>query len=422
MDRALLERYAPASALIDRQLRVHYLRGPTEDYLRPPSGEPSYNLIGMAREGLQSTVRAAVRKAIVDGQEVTADASVRRSAAWHAVRVVARPLHPRPGGDARLLVSFFEREVAADAAPPAEVGEARGRGRAAGGARTARQDLRLTIEHMEAANEELKASNEEIRSINEELQASNEELETSKEELQSLNEELNTVNAQLQAKVVELEARTDDLNNLLNSTDVATLFLDRSLVHPVVHADDEGAARAAARGTSAGRSRTSRSGSAAATCSRMRGACWSGCVPSDAEVVDDLGRWYIRHIGPYRTATDRIGGVVVTFVEITERKRCGGGAPGGQGVRGRDRRQRARAAAGADARTFGCARPTKPSSEPFQVDRRRCTIGLSTIWATGRGTSRSCAGSWRRCCPATSRSSISRSSTTSSGSGTAPCC
>ena len=82
---------------------------------------------------------------------------------------------------------------------------------------------------METANEELKASNEEIRSINEELQASNEELETSKEELQSLNEELNTVNSQLQAKLAELEARTNDLNNLLNSTDVATLFLDRNL-------------------------------------------------------------------------------------------------------------------------------------------------------------------------------------------------
>jgi two-component system, chemotaxis family, CheB/CheR fusion protein len=66
MNRALLERYAPASALIDRQLRVHYLRGPTEDYLRPPSGEPSYNLISMAREGLQSTVRAVVRKAIIE--------------------------------------------------------------------------------------------------------------------------------------------------------------------------------------------------------------------------------------------------------------------------------------------------------------------------------------------------------------------
>ena len=132
---------------------------------------------------------------------------------------------------------------------------------------------------MEAANEELKASNEEIRSINEELQASNEELETSKEELQSLNEELNTVNNQLQAKVAELEARTDDLNNLLNSTDVATLFLDRSLVHPLVHAVDEGAAGAAAHATSAGRSPTSRSGSAAATCSRMRGACSSGFCP-----------------------------------------------------------------------------------------------------------------------------------------------
>jgi hypothetical protein len=92
-----------------------------------------------------------------------------------------------------------------------------------------REDLRLTLEQLEASNEELKASNEEIRSINEELQASNEELETSKEELQSLNEELNTTNNQLQAKVEELEVRTNDLKNLLNSTDVATLFLDRSL-------------------------------------------------------------------------------------------------------------------------------------------------------------------------------------------------
>ena len=92
-----------------------------------------------------------------------------------------------------------------------------------------RQHLQAAVQEHEASNEELKASNEEIRSINEELQASNEELETAKEELQSLNEELNTVNNQLQAKVSELENRTDELNNLLNGTDVATLFLDRHL-------------------------------------------------------------------------------------------------------------------------------------------------------------------------------------------------
>ena len=321
MDRALLERYAPASALIDRQLRVHYLRGPTEDYLRPASGEPSYNLISMAREGLQSTLRAVVRKAIDRGAGGRCGRSrptqhrLARGTGGRELRI-----HPPPGGDARLLVSFFEREVAADAAPPAEVGEGASEGALQAELDTARQDLRLSIEHMDAANEELKASNEEIRSINEELQASNEELETSKEELQSLNEELNTVNTQLQAKVVELEGRTDDLNNLLNSTDVATLFLDRALCirwfTPTMKALLELLPSDVGRPISHFAQRFSGGNlleDARSVLERLR--------PSDAEVVDDLGRWYIRHIGPYRTATDRIGGVVVTFVDITERKR-----------------------------------------------------------------------------------------------------
>ena len=172
---------------------------------------------------------------------------------------------------------------------------------------------------MDTANEELKASNEEIRSINEELQASNEELETSKEELQSLNEELNTVNSQLQAKVAELEARTDDLNNLLNSTDVATLFLDRALCirwfTPSMRALLELLPSDVGRPISHFAQRFSGGNlleDARGVLERLR--------PSDAEVVDDLGRWYIRHIVPYRTAADRIAGVVVTFIDITGRK------------------------------------------------------------------------------------------------------
>ena len=93
---------------------------------------------------------------------------------------------------------------------------------------TTREDLQSTIEELESSNEEMKASNEEIMSMNEELQSTNEELETSKEELQSLNEELNTVNNQLHDKVEELEATNNDMANLLNCTDVATVFLDAS--------------------------------------------------------------------------------------------------------------------------------------------------------------------------------------------------
>ena len=177
----------------------------------------------------------------------------------------------------------------------------------------------MVVEHMEAANEELKASNEEIRSINEELQASNEELETSKEELQSLNEELNTVNTQLQAKVSELEGRTDDLHNLLNSTDVATLFLDRSLC--VRWFTQSMKALLELRPTDVGRpiSHFAQRFSNGDMLEDAR-TVLERLVPISVEVVDDLGRWYIRRIMPYRTVADRIDGVVVTFTEITERK------------------------------------------------------------------------------------------------------
>jgi two-component system, chemotaxis family, CheB/CheR fusion protein len=166
--------------------------------------------------------------------------------------------------------------------------------------------LRLTIEQMEAANEELKASNE--------------ELETSKEELQSLNEELNTVNNQLQAKLGELEARTDDLNNLLNGTDVATLFLDRALCirwfTPAMKALLELLPTDIGRPISHFAQKFS-GGDLVEDARRVI----ERLLPSNTEVTDDLHRWYIRHIVPYRTQKNWIDGVVVTFTEITERKR-----------------------------------------------------------------------------------------------------
>ena len=218
-----------------------------------------------------------------------------------------------------LVVSFFEREQ-----PEAEADHALEEvmpgSQLEAELLSAREDLRITIEQMEAANEELKASNEEIRSINEELQSSNEELETSKEELQSLNEELNTTNNQLQAKVEELEVRTNDLNNLLNSTDVATLFLDRALCirwfTPSMKALLELLPSDMGRPIAHFAQRFS-GGDLLEDARKVL----ERLLPSDTEVVDDLGRWYIRHIVPYRTEDDRISGVVVTFTEITERKR-----------------------------------------------------------------------------------------------------
>ena len=134
IDQALIERYAPASALIDARCRVHYLRGPTDQYLRPPSGEPSYNLLAMAREGLQMPLRAAVRKALDDGQEVTTAARVRRSASLHPVRLVVSPLKTGRAWSGQAAGQLFRARRPRLRRPPADA-EERGRGPAAGGAR-----------------------------------------------------------------------------------------------------------------------------------------------------------------------------------------------------------------------------------------------------------------------------------------------
>lgn len=320
VEQALLSRYAPASALVDQHLRVHYLRGPTGDYLQPATGDPSYNLIAMAREGLEIILRRTVKTAFETNAETIANGRVRRGDAWHRVRIVATPLRPQRQGNDRLLVSFFDREAEAETAPDVHHPEPRAPdSELQAELDRTREDLRLTLEQMEVSNEELTVSNEEIRSINEELRASNEELETSKEELQSLNEELHTVNSQLQAKVAELEARTDDLNNLLNSTDVATLFLDRDLCirwfTPAMKSLLE--LRASDIGRPASHlAQKFRNGDMIAD---ARGVL-STLQPANTEVVTDEERWYIRRIIPYRTSHDRIDGVVLTFIDITARK------------------------------------------------------------------------------------------------------
>ena len=320
LDQALVERYALASVLVDPHHRVHYFRGPVENYLGPPSGEPTHNLLAIARPGLQGPLRAAITKAMAEGQEIVTHAAVQYDGAARPVQLVVTPLKTVREAP-RLMVSFSERAVAADGDALAASEPAAGNRQLQDELDTAREDLRLTVEQLEVSNEELKASNEEIRSINEELQASNEELETSKEELQSLNEELNTVNNQLQAKVTELERHTNDLNNLLNGTDIATLFLDRQACirwfTPMMKALLE------LLPTDIGRPISHlapkfKDGDLAEDVRTVL----TRLVVMDTEVMSDQGRWYLRRMVPYRTDDDRIDGVVVTFTDITGRKQA----------------------------------------------------------------------------------------------------
>ena len=175
--------------------------------------------------------------------------------------------------------------------------------------------LQSTIEELETANEELKSTNEELQSTNEELQSTNEELETSKEEMQSLNEELQTVNAELQAKVEDLSRTNDDMQNLLNSTDIATIFLDGEL--NIKRYTEQARQVINLIRTDVGRPIADLASSL--DYEKLVEDCREvlrTLVFKHTEVRTKDGRWYLMRIMPYRTTENVIDGVVITFVDI----------------------------------------------------------------------------------------------------------
>jgi two-component system, chemotaxis family, CheB/CheR fusion protein len=230
---AILERFAPAFVVINEEGEALQFSAGTGKYLQVPPGPPSRDLLAMARPGLRADLRAVLHQARISGRRVTRDrVAVQSNGGLQAITLAVEPI--TVGSETVFGVVF------ADSAP------LRAQDTAASGDRPAGEDsatrqieqelqetkerLQSTIEELETANEEFRSSNEELLSVNEELQSANEELETSKEELQSVNEELQTVNAELNNKIEELDRANSDLSNLLQSTQIATVFLDRSLV------------------------------------------------------------------------------------------------------------------------------------------------------------------------------------------------
>ncbi len=232
--RQLLSDYGPASALINRKYEILYFYGATGDFLQAPTGEPTRDLIAMARQGLRTKLRTACHRAIRNNQPVIdTSARIKHNDELLPCKITVKPITDSKQAEGLLLVSFQISENTSS--EESKTIEHKGEDESSlithleYELKSTREDLQSTIEEMESSNEELKASNEEIMSMNEELQSSNEELETSKEELQSLNEELSTVNNQLQDKVEQLDQAHNDMINLLNSSDIATLFVDTEL-------------------------------------------------------------------------------------------------------------------------------------------------------------------------------------------------
>ena len=317
--RALLEHFAPAAVLIDRNCRVVYFHGSTGNYLEQPTGEPSKDLFLMTRDGLTAKLRSAVRTAMSENRSVQISANIKHNNVISPVAVSVAPIASSANSQSYLLISFAPEpmvkstsdfgatNLTLDTTLQDEL-------------KAVRSELQNTIEHLETTNEELKASNEEATSMNEELQSTNEELETSKEEMQSFNEELHTVNSQLQHKVRELEDSANDLNNLLAGTETATLFIDENLCmkwfspgthelfnfipsdigRPISHFarkfDDEKLLPDAEK-------------------------VLRTLAVLEVEVAAADGRWFLRRMLPYRTMDNHIAGVVITFIDITEHKR-----------------------------------------------------------------------------------------------------
>ena len=315
--RALVERYTPPSIVVDRQFRIVYFHGRTEPFLDQPRGEPTRDLLTLARDSVRGPIRLALHAA-VERQEPQAarDGVIETDTGPKRVTVRAAPLEVGPN-NVYYLVSFDE---APEPRPvPAAAGGEPGSEQLQQELARTREDLQSTIEALQATNEEMKAANEEVTSVNEELQSTNEELETSKEELQSLNEELTTVNAQLQVKMEEAQATSNDLTSLLGSTDIAVIFLDPQFrirrFTPAVKDLVELIAADVGRPLK-DLNRKFRDADLLGDAQRVL----ERLVTVEREIASDSGRFYARRTLPYRTSDDRIAGVVVTFVDITARR------------------------------------------------------------------------------------------------------
>ena len=323
----LLTRYAPAAVLVNSRGEVVHIHGHTGAYLEPAPGPPTQLLVKMAREGLRQALATALHQAADREDEVVRrNVQVGTDGGFLSVNLTVKKI-VEPEAIQGLILVTFDHPRAEKAARRKDIPE-RATVRLKQGDSGLREELEYTkqrlqrtIEELQSTNEELKSSNEELQSTNEELQSTNEELETAKEELQSLNEELLTVNSELQGKVDALSDTKDDLQNLLNSTEIATIFLDNELC---IKRFTAAAKRVSSLiGTDVGRP-LSDIVSKLSYHRLLEDAqdVLQTLVLKEREAQATDGSWFVVRILPYRTAKNTIDGLVLTFQDISKIKQA----------------------------------------------------------------------------------------------------
>lgn len=338
-EQSLLQEIVPAAVLVRANGDILYLHGRTGLFLEPAPGEASLNILKMAREGLKRDLTAALHAAATGGLPVRRPGlRVKSNGDFTFLNLAVRPVAYGPAGSPEAPLYLIVLEQAAAVAPTSapQAGTLTESGDATGDATDAdtriaalQQELRAKEEYLQTANEELETSNEELKSaneemqsVNEELQSTNEELETSKEELQSVNEELATVNAELQTKVADLSRANNDMNNLLAGTGIATVFVDHQLrilrftptATQIINLIQSDIGRPVGHIVSNLKNYDALVADARTVLDTL--------LPKSLDVQTVTGKWFTMRIQPYRTLENVIEGAVITFVDITDRKRA----------------------------------------------------------------------------------------------------
>jgi two-component system CheB/CheR fusion protein len=317
--RMVLEAHAPAAVLINRARECLYSLGPTDRYLRVAPGPPNLDLLAMARQGLRSRLAAAITQGFEQGGRVVVSGGpVTLGGRALAFEIEARPV--QVGGETLMLVCFLDLSRASG---PAGLGGGRDEtSRVAeleAELEATRAELQSAVRGMEITSEEQTTINEEALSVNEEYQSTNEELITSKEELQSLNEELTALNNQLQETLDLHRTSANDLQNILYSTDVATIFLDIDL--HIRFFTPATRALFSIIPTDVGRPLADLSSVAidGDLLPDVRDMLAS-LAPISKEIETRDGAWFLRWVMPYRALGDAVAGAVITYTDISERK------------------------------------------------------------------------------------------------------
>lgn len=327
VEHVLLNNYTPASFVLDENGKIIYIYGRTSKFIEFTSGEVRLNFIDMIRPELKSKVLTAIRKAsTLQKEEMLNGLPLKEGGEFKYINIRVRPIvEAKPFNRVLLLLIFEELPAVLQNTEITKNDKKSELGKRIiqleQELKYTKESLQSTIEELETSNEELKSSNEELQSTNEELQSTNEEIETSKEELQSLNEELTTVNSELESRIEQLSSANDDIKNLLDNTEIATIFLDKDLcikrftprATDIINLIPTDVGRPINHIVS-----NLQYDKLMDDARRVLKTLESKTI----EVMDKSGRWYVIRIIPYRTVNNIIDGVVITFLNIHNQKKA----------------------------------------------------------------------------------------------------